>query len=91
MHAAEAVSSPLSSTRWWRCDRSSYKRSLVGMIRAGPSSSSLPHWVSFSLKPTTHHVRLVWIRTTAGMEASCFHLCNDASTPPVPGHQEVSL
>ena len=50
------------------------------MIRAGPSSSSLPHWVSFSLKPTTHHLRLVWIRTTAGMEASCFHLCNDAST-----------
>ena len=53
------------------------------MIRAGPSSSSLPHWVSFSLKPTTHHLRLVWIRTTAGMEASCFHLCNDASTPLV--------
>ena len=53
------------------------------MIRAGPSSSSLPHWVSFSLKPTTHHLRLVWIRTTAGMEASCFHLERQRRASPV--------
>ena len=31
----------------------------------------------------THHLRLVWIRTTAGMEASCFHLRLIVSFPPV--------
>ena len=48
MHAAEAVSvvPPLHHLtgrrrRWWRCDRSSYKRSLFSMIRGG---RAVPHF-----------------------------------------------
>ena len=43
MHAAEAVSSPLSPTAMavTRCDRSSYKKSLFSRIRVSPRTTSL--------------------------------------------------
>ena len=84
-----AVSSPLSivslgddggdggvTDRATRGACSARARSRVG--RAVPLS--LPQWVSFiqiSL-PSLFTPRLMWSRTTAGMEASCFHLRDSA-------------
>ena len=79
---------PPSPRRRWRCDRSSYKRNLFSMIRAGPSSTSLPHWVSFrpqapnsspSARVDSNHRR----------NGSFLLPSEYASPPPVPGRREV--
>ena len=51
MHAAEAVSSPLSPTAGWRRDRSSYKRSLVSSLLTG-RIGSIPRGTG---PPVAHH------------------------------------
>ena len=76
----EAVSSPLSPTAMavWPIE---LQEELGQQDPGGRSSTSLPQWVSLrtpALQPITH--RLTWIRTTAGMDASCFHLRDTA--PP---------
>ena len=62
MHAAEAVSPPpplhhptSRRRRRWRCDRSSYKRSLFRQDQGWVEQFSLPQWVSFRPHGPRHH------------------------------------
>ena len=71
MDAAEKQCRPPSPRRRWRCDRSSYKRSLFSRIR-----DSQMHYLTGPetiVRRTHHRLGFVWSRTTPGWASPSSH------------------